>query len=169
MIINTSYFFGDLYVPQVTETQVANSLGKYINKYEPEFLQRVFGYEMAKNITDYTDIMNGKEYTQFGRLFKWNGLKIDIGGGKFSSIIANYVYAKYINDNMSYSTGSGEKIIEQTTSVTVSPAAKITRAWNEMVDEINSVIHFMSTDTVIYAAYHGTNRNLLKKMNAFGI
>jgi hypothetical protein len=52
MIIDTSFFFGDLYVPQVTETQVANSLAKYIDKYEPEFLQRVFGYGMGKDVAN---------------------------------------------------------------------------------------------------------------------
>lgn len=175
MIINTSYFFGDLYIAQITETQVANTVNKYIQKYEPQFLQRVFGYEMAKNIdTTYPDILNGKEFNNVynaNRLDKWIGLKVDLGGGKFSSVIANYVYTKYMEDNMSFSTGSGEKIIEQTSSETVSPGVKIIRAWNEMVDQLNVLVQFMMSDRVTYVAYSPSysDRSFFRKTNAFGI
>lgn len=175
MIINTSYFFGDLYIAQITETSVANTVNKYIQKYEPQFLQRVFGYEMAKNIeTSYPDILNGKEFYNVynaNRLDKWLGLKVDLGGGKFASVIANYVYAKYMEDNMSFSTGSGEKIIEQQTSQTVSPSVKIIRAWNEMVDQLNVLVQFMMSDRVTYAAYSTSysDRSLFRKTNPLGI
>lgn len=176
MIIDTSYFFGDLYIPQVTETFVSNSVNKYIAKYEPEFLQKIFGYEMAKSVSanNYPAIIDGVEFQniyQANQLTKWVGLKVDIGGGKFASIIANYVYAKYMIDNMSYSTGSGEKVIEQATSQTVSPAAKISRAWNEITQQLPVLISLMQSDRVTYAAYnsYNTDRFLLTRMNPFGI
>jgi hypothetical protein len=175
MIIDTTYFFGDIYVPQVTETSVANSLNKYIAKYEPEFLQRVLGYEMGKNISSYPDIINGKEFNDSyigNQLNKWIGLKVAVGNGKYSSIIANYVYVKYMSDNISFSTGSGEKIIDQGTSETVSPSVKLSRAWNAMADNLSVLIRStLCQIELLMFLQHGSLLivNLLRKMNAFGI
>jgi hypothetical protein len=118
--------------------------------------------------------MNGKEFNDVylaNRLNKWIGLKVAISNGKFTSIIANFVYVMYMTDNISYSTGSGEKIIDQGTSQTVSPAAKLSRAWNEMSYQLNTLLHFMASDRTTYAAFSSVSldRNLLRRMNAFGI
>lgn len=169
-IIDSSYFFGDLYIPQITEQSVLTSVNKYIAKYEPELLQDVFGYTIAKNINDYSAILNGAEFNnpyKGGAPDKWKGLKVDIGSGKYWSLIANYVYVRYTQDNVSFSTGSGEKVIEQATSKTVSPVMKIKRAWDEMAKEILTVIAFMQSDRLTYSAYQlgYTKSSLTRIMN----
>lgn len=169
-IIDSSYFFGDLYIPQITEPSVLATVNKYIVKYEPEFLQDVLGYTMAKNINAYPFLLNGAEFNnpyKGGAPDNWKGLKVDLGSGKYWSIIANYVYVRYMQDNISFSTGSGEKVIDQQTSKTVSPVMKIKRAWDEMAKEIQTLIGFLQSDRLTYSSYQYsyTKSSLTRIMN----
>lgn len=44
--INASYFYGNLNIAQKDQKPVADSLQIFIDQYEPEFLERVLGYEL---------------------------------------------------------------------------------------------------------------------------
>jgi len=85
-LIDVSYFSGgELTIPNTDEAAVAERLTVFINKYEPEFLQKLFGYPLYKAFVAgmaimppaqrFIDILYGKEYTDLqGRIQKWKGL-----------------------------------------------------------------------------------------------
>lgn len=86
--IDASYFIAELNIPNTGEEAVAQRVTWFINKYEPIFLQKLFGYPLYKafvagmNVAPpatpdqrFLDILYGKEYTDYqGRLQKWKGL-----------------------------------------------------------------------------------------------
>lgn len=87
-LIDASYFVGDISIPNTDDAGVGGRLTLFINKYEPLFLQKLFGYPLYKafvagmTVTPpatpdqrFLDILYGKEYTDFqGRLQLWKGL-----------------------------------------------------------------------------------------------
>lgn len=85
MIIDESYFYGNLEVAQKSFGPVLSNLQWFINEYEPKFLAKLLGYELSRDfqaglieddpLTKWTDLLNGTEYTnRWGRLDKWKGL-----------------------------------------------------------------------------------------------
>lgn len=89
MILNHSYFFGDLAIGQLDSEAVQDKLDGFIEQCEPEYLEALMGYEtyqlfLAGIITPapnkWLDILTGKEYTDLsGHLQKWKGLIRDAG------------------------------------------------------------------------------------------
>lgn len=84
MIIDSSYFSGPLTLAQLGQQTVVESLDNYIQQYEPEYLERVLGYELSKSFIaglqaaeieqKWMDLLNGAEFTYYGKLHKWPGL-----------------------------------------------------------------------------------------------
>lgn len=85
MIINSSYFIGDLNIPHTASPEVAATLNTIITQREKEYLNKLLGYELYKAFINglavttpaqrYLDILLGQEYTGFdSRLHKWEGL-----------------------------------------------------------------------------------------------
>jgi hypothetical protein len=86
--VDASYFIAELGIPNTDQAAVAQRVTWFINKYEPEFLLKLFGYPLYKafvtgmNVTPpatpeqrFLDILYGKEYMDYqGRLQKWKGL-----------------------------------------------------------------------------------------------
>lgn len=83
--IDASYFVGDLTIPNSGSPEVAERISWYIQKYEPLFLQKLFGYPLYKAFVAgmantppdqrFLDILYGKEYTDFqDRIQLWKGL-----------------------------------------------------------------------------------------------
>ena len=85
MLINNSYFTGDLNIPNVMSPDVASSLNTLISKREKEYLIRMLGYELYSAFTvgitqatpnqRFLDILIGQQYTGYnGHTHKWDGL-----------------------------------------------------------------------------------------------
>lgn len=84
MIIDTSYFFGDILIGQLSEQSVQDKVNWFINQYEPEILRGLLGYETYSKLmlalsqgsveAKWMDLLTGAEYTYQGVLRKWNGL-----------------------------------------------------------------------------------------------
>lgn len=152
--IDASYFVGELNIPNTDQPEVVEAVVFFINKYEPIFLQKLFGYPLFKAFsaavppTDqrFLDILNGKEYTDFqGRLQKWKGLLIpDLK----ESCIANYVYCKHKRNNATQSTGIGEVVTVAENSRNASPRKKAASAWNEMHEWVKQFCAFMEATQV---------------------
>lgn len=179
MFIDASYFYGPLAIAQITEQSVIDDIANYIAKYEPEFLRALFGYQLSKAIQDpanatvdkYKNIISGVEYTNwFGIPDKWRGLQETMPNEKFKSAIANYVYCFYLNDKITETTGTGEKVASAQNAETASPRAKIARAWNEMVawnkELIDYLVYNQTTYPEWFVYYDNTDLvNLLEPMN----
>jgi hypothetical protein len=84
MIIDQSYFIGGLHVAGLDVPAVQEKLNRYIVRYEPEYLERALGYELATNflaaltvdpIDDmWLPLLTGATFTNsYGILDKWKG------------------------------------------------------------------------------------------------
>ena len=85
MLINSSYFTGDLNIPNAMSPDVASSLNALISKREKEYLTRLLGYELYTALMvgivqptisqRFKDILIGQEYTGYnGQTHRWEGL-----------------------------------------------------------------------------------------------
>lgn len=89
MLIDTSYFEGDLEIGQITSPPVMAAVNLFIEKYEEELLTKLLGYPLYKAFMTglaampvdqrWLDLVNGAEYTWNGYLRKFNGLIHQIG------------------------------------------------------------------------------------------
>jgi len=84
-LIDVSYFVQELQIPNTDEAAISERLTGFISKYEPEFLQKLFGYPLYKAFVAgvaitppaqrLLNILYGTEYTDLqGRLQRWKGL-----------------------------------------------------------------------------------------------
>lgn len=180
-LIDTSYFFGDLTIAQKSDAAVSSSLGWFIAEHEPRLLTDLLGYEFKKlydaGITavtqKYVDIRDGKEYTnRAGILAKWRGLKFADGSAK-KSLVANYIYWHWMQNEASVSTGTGEKVAANQNAVNANPAAKMVRAWNQMVSWNRELIEFLLSHPDDYPEFRNHYSRipcgLLNNQNLFGI
>lgn len=98
MLIDKSYFFGDLQIAQPTQTEVADNIDWFINKYEPKLLTQLLGYQLYKDLKagmltspvdqKWLNLLFGVEYTnKQNKLTKWNGLIITDDGQALQILI----------------------------------------------------------------------------------
>lgn len=85
MVIDETYFYGPLTVANLTEENMLAYIRAQVAKYEPEFLQKLLGYELYRDMqagllevvidSKWTDLLYGKEFTnRVGQLEMWRGL-----------------------------------------------------------------------------------------------
>lgn len=193
MIVDASYFYGDLVIAQTSQPAVLSSLNRFISQYEPKYMGEMLGYAIYKDFKDnptdqkWTDLVDGAEYTnQYGTLSRWQGLKrevlapvpydagppeIQAVDGQYQSPIANYVYYWYLRNNATTTAGGGETT--NNVSIPTSPDGKLARAWNEMVEWNRELIEFFYSNNIVYSfdmdTFYDANRlNLLTPINLLG-
>ena len=99
MLINSSYFTGDLNIPNAMSPDVASSLNALISKREKEYLIRLLGYELYSAFTvgiaqatpnqRYLDILIGQQYTGYnGQTHRWDGLVASTIDNTLTSVTA---------------------------------------------------------------------------------
>lgn len=163
-IIDTSFFYADLQIPQITEASVNAEVVKFIEKYEPLYLQDLLGYALYKAFK--TD----PAAARFANLIS-GGDFIDASGvlRPFVSVkqpIANYVYFYYMRHNITRSTGTGEKILKNNVSQDMSPFQKLVKSWNEMVDWSWELIYYVDSNQVTFPEYkRGYYSRIRNKIN----
>ena len=176
-VIDTTYFYGPLSIAQISQTEIAAEVQMFIDENENSLLSILMGYELSKAYLDgisagspaqkWLDIRDGKEYTDSnGNLTKWLGLRFTVGTSKHS-LIANYVYCKYIEDSITITTASGEKKTDL--AVNVSPVHKMVKAWNEMIKQnielylflSHSIATYPEFENVVLDTYYFTYKNSL--------
>ena len=180
-LIDISFFFGNLSIAQKSDSAVSSSVLWFIEELEPKLLTDLLGYEFKKlydagitaDTQKYKDIRDGKEYqNRSGILTKWRGLKFTDGSAK-KSLIANYVYWHYLENEATITTGTGEKIADNQNAINATAAQKMVRAWNEMVDWNKELIEFLLTKQTDYPEfinhYGRIPKSLLHKQNILGI
>jgi hypothetical protein len=184
-IIDTTFFFGRINVAQKSDATVSNNLQALINELEPEVLTSLLGYELYKDYkagisvgspdAKWLAIRDGVEYTNRREvLSKWKGLRYTEGTTN-KSLIANYVYWYWQQNQFSHTTGTGEKLAANQNAISVSPARKMVSAWNEMVCMNFDLVEFLLSDDVNYPQFQDHYSRslswdcLLVKQNIFGI
>lgn len=181
MIIDRSYFIGEINIPNVNQTEIGGLVDLFIQKYEPEFLQSALGYELAQQFTagiamptpdqKWLDLRDGAEYTDYaGKVRKWKGLVIAVPK---QSIIANYIYYWFSRNKYTQTTSMGEVKSTVENSVPISPGEKMARAWNEMSAGVCALGDFLDAKVDVYPAWKGVNQwevnSHFRRINTFGI
>lgn len=133
----------------------SDQLGDLIVKYEREVMVKIFGWSLYKlfienleldvngvyQVKDNVDpkwgeLLNGKEYTINGVPVVWRGLRFEdvkSGGVVKQSLLANYIYCQYIDNDELQHSGVGLVITKGKNAVRVSGRGKYATAWNEFV------------------------------------
>lgn len=179
-IIDTSYFFGELTIPQLNMQSVVDDLTWYIQVHERRFIADMFGPEFSALFLAgiasaipadqiYKDILNGVDYTNSNfDVVRWDGLKTEIiapvaGGpgdvpppipGRYLSPIANYVFWHYAVVNLkSFLTGSGEAKANKQNSLDADIWPRLIRIWNDMVTQLRQLVDFLRSNKLVYPKF----------------
>lgn len=148
IIIDYTYFIRNINIPNIAPTPnnpILERLNSFIEKYEPECLLNILGYELYKLLLTESsqrmlDIIYGAEYfDEVGDLRKWNGLVYD----PKISLIANYIYYFFQEASATQTTGVATSVSKTESAVSVSPADKMINAWNFFSSETKSLIIFL--------------------------
>lgn len=187
-LIDITYFTGEIVIPNTDKDYIAQRLVLFIEKYEDNFLRDVLGYDLYKSFkagivnypsgaTDqkWIDIIEGAEYSRHSRTHQWRGLTFEnvdgfaSGTGQLLSPIANYVYWYWVKDGFSQTMSTGESQAKAENATSISPAFKMVRAWNEMIDWIEELYDFLRINSTTYNNWSVEHCKKLHKANVFGI
>lgn len=175
------YFIIDIALP-VDEVQ--NELNGFIARFEKEILIKCLGYDLYSAFITalsgtpdqkWVELRDGKEYTQDGVKVKWNGL---INTDK-ESLIAYYVYYKFLTSSSRFASSNGVKLINNENSVNIGPRQNQVYAYNRALDLIgfpgddlrngtlyNFLYYSNGVDSTTYPNWYFTQ---LGKINIFNI
>ena len=173
--IDKSYFTGDIFLP---EDKYSTPVQTSIEKYEPEILKSLLGYELYKlviaaNPTEdrITKLIDGDEFEVYDQTYQWIGLKND----RKISLIAYYVYYYTRRENITESTYFAEVQSAHENANHASPAMKIQLAWQMLlkyygsasdVDNYESAYAYMQNRIDDYPEWKFTE---LGSVNAFDL
>lgn len=117
--IDASYFVGEINIPNVSASGVSAGLTQSIAQYEKEILISLLGYKLYSLLiadldgdglpqtAKYTNLVDGAEFTHTidgeDITLMWGGLK----NAQKQSLIAYYVYYKYVERDITHLSGSG--------------------------------------------------------------
>ena len=166
-IIDNTYFTNELKLPiDNINTQ------SYINKHEPDVLDKTLGVELADEFTaaldggspaqKWVDLRDGKVYTDFSDdKQRYKGIKV---------IIADYVFNKIVADRQNWTTDSGVKIAMADNAENYNPREKQRFAQNDMVDRIAVMDDFINvTNSDTPDTYDNYLPETIEKGNIFNI
>lgn len=163
MIIDNTYFKGDIYIPHakpsITDsiTGVDDEIIAFINEYARECLYQSLGPVLFAELDDNLDstqpdglsiaadakwdeLLNGTTYVDpvSGETLVWRGIryKSNPAGEYDKSFLANYVYFYYERNAYITRTDAGHVKENSKNSFNVAPTLKVTTAWNKFVDAV---------------------------------
>ena len=145
-IIDQTYFTRDLSIPNINEmqTEAFDNLNSFVDEYVRQLLRDALGVQIFNELDSYViggafdgtgapqyiiDLVNGKEYVNSGTTYKWSGL-ISTQGVFKKSLLANYIYYKWLQSNFSTQSGVGEVTINPQNANLVNPTQKLVSVWN---------------------------------------
>lgn len=166
--IDQTYFESGLRViPNLDNADVLADLNSAIAEYEPKFFIEFFGYEFQKDMLanptepKYKIILDGGEWTDSAEYLQ-NLTEIN-------ESIADYVYFKYIKENIVRLQGNGYFFGTNENSETVQPVDIPVSVWNNMIERMYEVKEYMETDPNDYDYSRVLWNNDLNYINAFGL
>ena len=178
MIIDITYFFGDILIGQLSEQSVQDKVNLFINQYEPEILKGLLGYETYKLVSAtapeerFNELKNGAEFTdEKGLLRKWEGL----ARTDKVSLIAYYVYYWYQRSQTTTTSGTGEGKTQTQNATEESPADKMFKVWNKMVSQNEELYCFLNAKKDVYTEWYkwvtadNSSLNYLTRINLFNL
>jgi len=186
MLISRSQYQNGLLIANSQDTAPnSNLLGNGVKldsfreKYEREILIMTLGYDLYKELQSnlevltgqteqsvkasadqkWKELVNGVELTIDGYTEKFEGLKSD------NSFIADYVYYKFMEDDLKNHSGVGFTQSNPNGGTKTNPTQKLVSVWNDMVEKIIfydkpymlSLYYFLDYNNVDYPKWLGSN------------
>lgn len=186
MLISRSIFQNGLLIANSQDTTPnSNLLGNkvkldsFIEQYERDILITTLGYDLYKELQSnlevlngqteqsvkvsadqkWKDLVNGVEITIDGFIYKFDGLKSD------NSFIADYVYYKFMEDDLKNHSGVGFIQANPNGAIKTNPTQKLVSVWNDMVEKIMfqdkpymlSLYAFLDYNNVYFPKWLGKN------------
>lgn len=177
MIIDTSYFTGNINLPQTGNTEGSAIVTEFISRYEPVYLQAVLGYSLWKAFTDgiegsgeidqrWENLLSGGDYTYKGSDKRWTGFMVK------PSPISQYIYYHFVRDQSTSMTLVGNVMAKTENADRVNPLLKMVDAWNEMV-RLNWLLRgYLDANAETYPEYNSREcyeNEIFLTINEFGI
>jgi hypothetical protein len=147
-VLDKDYFYGPLTIAQVTEEAVERNLLTFIFMYEVPFLKLLLGEDFYALYKAGTEAGSPEA--------KWTALENElyqVSGTLKLSPAANYVYWFYMRNQVTETTGTGEKIISTEGSISVSSAQKVKLAWNNMVTRNRNIVAWIKANIADYPEF----------------
>ena len=149
MIVDSTFFIGKLYLPNISEPDVNNRLGDdlqiAIDAVEEKLLSAIFGMEMYLDFkskfenketeplsNEYQRILDGYIYEIEGKKYFWQGI---VNYNTKQSLIADLVYYEYKANTSSITTELGEATINLKAGEHVSNTYKMVQAFNSFAEK----------------------------------
>lgn len=184
MLIDTSYFVGELHVPQVgggASNKINNNdeFQNYIDQYEVDIMDMGLGKKTSKELFSvlhsktgvinasadpkWTALIEGEDYQVDGKDYFWQGLRNKTGVLP-RSIAAYYVYYKYMTDSILHKSTLGMVKAGADNSFSASAIPTLTRAWRNLYDWYGSGNCYYTPDVyvkkgVLVTDYFANNNN----------
>lgn len=163
MIIDNTYFRGDIYIPHakpsITDdiSGVEDDVLSFIDDYARECLLNCLGYNLflefsklldsnqtnglSQNAADkWNYLLNGHEYVcpDTGETKIWRGIryKSNPAEGYNKSFLAYYVYYYYEQHDYIVRSDAGHEIVDSKNAQNTSPTMKVVLAWNKFVEKV---------------------------------
>ena len=179
MLIDKTYFQGDISIPNTTEVNYENDLLQIlIESKSSSFLESVLGHENFEDLKDNTDangnllptaeqrwkdLVNGKQYTLNSQHYYFKGL-IQSGVLYKTSIIADFVFCEWLRQTRSQASGVGEVVLSAQNAINVNSTSKLVSIWNRFMKEFGDIhyshchIHCIK-GVPFYDYFNGGNKN----------
>ena len=152
-ITNASYYKGELNLPNIGTTSSSIGGGSdnfldFVNEFEEEALVFALGRKLyTEFIVDNTDgngtvnpaadqkwfdLMDGVTYTKSGVEYNWKGIKYNSNGRDYS-LLAYYVYHRYINEQQSYVSDVGTVSADAANAMKTSAIRRSVKAYQKFL------------------------------------
>lgn len=152
MLINASYFVNELLIPNLAEGyEEGYDIESLIQDCSHSFLESFLGVEIYKELLDnltadqselkpnadekWEDLVNGCDYEHNGKTRYFKGLVYKRGTIP-KSLLAQYVYIKYIEQNTTQLTPTGDVRPNSQNAINVNSSQRYADAWNNFLKSV---------------------------------
>ncbi|KAF0193983.1 MAG: hypothetical protein FD166_3609 [Bacteroidetes bacterium] len=167
MLIDQSYFVGEILVPNLTGVGPipagnVEELTRFITKYEPDYLDEVLGPGLSEAFQAGISAATPDQ--------RWIDLKSKlVNDTRKESPIAGYVYYHFYRDRLSTSSGLGEIESSAENASVVLNTDKMARAYNDAVRKGRAVFKWVLENASTYTELDPSHLYKLSPVNIFGI
>lgn len=148
-LLSEKDFRGEVNIPGTEEHAICEELQRFIERYEPTFMRLALGTGFANEVYQRAGLSAGREAQyhllivggNYNDTYTGNAVERYLEGLKYCAV--RYVYCQYLRNGESLTAPVGEVKANTDNSSNVSAVQKQSTAWNQMVDELRRIWHFV--------------------------
>jgi hypothetical protein len=174
-LIDKTYFVGDIWLPV---DEIESEINTLIAREQKNILIKCLGFELYKELEgeisgdyvggdEWDKLCNGTTWTDgLNYLREWVGFRND----EKESLIAYWVYYKYLVNSSTNVSAAGGKIMASENSVNIDTRAKQEYAYNKVIDLMNELDDFINQANMdVPDTYDNYEPTTLGRVNQFNI